>query len=359
MLFNKLFIFGLFLLQLTSTTFALDSNLVSVTTQPINTLTIFPKFEAPAIAISLNDTVISAEISGIILQLPLQVGDSVKRGDTLAVIACQDYSLNAQQFEAQLQSTQATINFTTWKLKKIKSLASGHNVSQEQLKELQSNLTSLKANQTSQKAQLSQAKLQISRCAIQAPFNGIIVERMADIGEMAIPGSHIIHIIDNESLEVSAQLQPHEVLKLNHAKNLIFSTKYGDYPVTVRASVGVHSEQYRTQEVRCRFKQEKPLPGSVGRLVWQDNQPHLPAYLLSQSDNQYGIFIVEKEQRSDSENSQNNYKAHFLAINNAAEGRPIPLPFELNSDLTAELALDGRYKLSHNDTVQITLSSAP
>jgi len=350
MLFKKLFIVGLFLLQLNATTFALDSNPISVTTHPINALTIFPKFEAPATTISLNDAIISAEISGIILQLPLQVGDKVKKGDPLAIIACQDHHLSAQQIEAQLQATQATIDFTAWKLKKIKSLASGHNVSQEQLKELQSNLTSLNANKTSQKAQLSQAKLQISRCSIEAPFNGIVVERMADIGEMVIPGSHIIHIVDSDALEISAQLQPHEVLKLSHAQNPIFSTKYGDYPVTLRASVGMHSKQYRTQEVRCHFKQAKPMPGSIGRLVWHDSQPHLPAHLLSQSGNQYGIFIIDK-------NSKDNYKAQFMAINNVAEGRPIPLPFELNSHPTAELALEGRYKLSHNDIVQVLSSS--
>tara|TARA_R110002110_G_scaffold166602_2_gene367275 strand:+ start:23486 stop:24529 length:1044 start_codon:yes stop_codon:yes gene_type:complete len=345
MLFKKLktlsFIFFFFFFATPS---LLGNDLISVTTKPITDLTIFPKLEAPATAISLNDAVISAEINGIILQLPLQVGESVQKGQTLAVIACKDYQLNAQQFESQLQSTRAKIDFTEWKLNRIQSLASGHNVSQEQLKELQSNLTSLQSTQSSQKAQLSQAKLQIDRCSIQAPFNAIVVERMADIGEMATPGKQIIRLIDNESIEVSAQLQANEVEKLKHAKNPVFSTKDGDFPVSIRASVGVYTERYRTQEVRCSFTQQKPLPGSVGRLVWQDNQAHLPAYLLSQSNHKYGIFIVEK-----SKTQEQNRLAKFIPIKDAVEGRPLPVPLELNADL----ALDGRYKLSHNDTVQV------
>lgn len=99
--------------------FAWSSEITTITTQPIHDLIIFPKIEAPATVISLNDAVISAEINGIILELPYQVGETVQKGDTLARIACQDYELTAQQINAQIQASHAKIEFTKWKLNRV------------------------------------------------------------------------------------------------------------------------------------------------------------------------------------------------------------------------------------------------
>lgn len=316
---------------------SLASNTTAVTTQPIGQLTIFPKIEAPATAISLNDSIISAEINGIVEQLPFKVGETIKKGDILAHIACQEYELTAQQYNSLIEASKAKIKFTEWKLNRIKSLASDHNVSQEQLKELQSNLTSLSATLSSQEAQLNQAKLQIQRCDIRAPFEGVVVERLVDIGEMVTPGRQVMQLVDKSDLEVSAQLQADEIQKLQLAKTPVFVTKTAQYPVRLRSAVDVYNKPYRTQEVRCVFTQDKPLPGSVGRLVWHDSQPHLPAHLLSQNKGQFGIFVA------------NNQKAEFLTIENAIEGRPIPLPLQLDSDIV----IDGRYQLSDGSDISI------
>lgn len=306
-----------------------------ITSKNISELLIYPLHNAPATSISLNDAVISAEIKGIIKNQPFQVADYVEQNVTLAEIDCKDYQLNQQQLKAEIKATQARIELTEWQLNKVKSLANKNNVSQEKVKELQTQLKTLQATRDGQKAGMQLSEIQTERCMVRAPFNGVIVERYTNIGEQAVPGTKLFRLIDTDSLEVSAQLLPNEIDSLIHAKKLYFKTQDGNYPVKMRATVQAYHANTRTQEFRGKFIDQKPLPGAIGRLVWEDSAPYLPANLLSTHNNQLGFFMLKDD------------KAEFVKAPKAVEGRPFPLP----SQLTGEIILDGRYNLSHGETV--------
>ncbi|MGB5764635.1 MAG: biotin/lipoyl-binding protein, partial [Sedimenticolaceae bacterium] len=49
-----------------------------------------PVRTAPATAVSLNDAQVSAEIGGVLTELPVKVGDRVKEGDVVAQVDCRE-----------------------------------------------------------------------------------------------------------------------------------------------------------------------------------------------------------------------------------------------------------------------------
>lgn len=307
----------------------------NITTKRSAELMFYPTYDAPATAISLNHAVISAELKGTIQSLPFQVGDTVEKDATIATLNCRDYQLNHDKIKAEINAIRAQLAFNDWQLNKVKSLAHSQNVSQERVKELQTSLTTLQSKLSSQQSELAMTEVQIDRCEVKAPFRGVVTERLIQLGEQAAPGTPLLRMIDTEAIELSAQLLPDEIESLNNAKQLLFRTSNHAFPIRLRATVPAYNMHTKSLEVRLVFNQEKPLAGTMGRLVWQDQDPFLPAQLLTQHNKQLGILIA------------NDNKAVFMPIPKAVEGRPIPVP----STFQGEIILDGRYHVSDGDSI--------
>lgn len=320
-----------FLIGITTPILANPSIPTTITSKNIEELAFYPQHDAPATAISLNDAIISSELTGIIQNIPYQVADYVTQDSALVQLDCQDYQLSYQQAKASLKATKAQIALAEWQLNKVKSLANQHNVSQESVKQLDTQLITHQATLDSQRSSLRAAARQTARCQVKAPFDGVIVERFSSKGEQAKPGTHLLRLVDINNIELSAQLLPGEIESIKKANALYFENKDGTFPVTLRAAVPTYQSNSRTQELRGYFHEKKPLPGSIGRLVWQDSIPHLPANLLSQYNHELGFFVEQQE------------KAIFVPIEQAKEGRPIPVP----SHIRGNIILDGRYRLTH------------
>ena len=94
----------------------------------------------------------------------------------------------------------SNMDLLTWQVKRMESLAIDNNASKERVKTLKSQLLRSKATLENYNAQLSYAKQQVKRCKLDAPFNGIVIERFSDIGELAIPGTNIIRIMNNDMI---------------------------------------------------------------------------------------------------------------------------------------------------------------
>lgn len=308
---------------------------MDITTLPAKKLAIYPKYDAPASVISDNNALISAEIQGRILKLPFKVGDIVDKNTVLAVIDCQDTYSQLKQTQAQIKGTQAKKELLTWQVKQMEALVKENNISQERLKTLKAELNSVEALLTQHQAQESFAKHQTQKCEIRAPFTALILEKHASIGELANPGKNILRLLDSQNIELQAHIHASELELIQSSSKIVFETQDKRYPVHLRGAVLAYDSRTRTQEVRFTFDSEKPLTGSVGRLVWYTNKPHLPSQFLSQIDRKIGVFVEDKG------------KAKFVTLQQALEGRPAPI-----TDLNQNIIINGRYKVTENAPVK-------
>ena len=88
---------------------ALAEDNVRVKTAALADIAIYPLRSAPATVISLNDTVVSAQIAAKIEQIPVRVGDVVDAGSLLVSVDCDDYILARRQAQARLEALAARI----------------------------------------------------------------------------------------------------------------------------------------------------------------------------------------------------------------------------------------------------------
>jgi membrane fusion protein, multidrug efflux system len=305
-------------------------------------LATYPQHSAPAEVVSDNDSRISAELTARIISLPVRLGDSVLKGALLLQLNRQDAELSLTREKAVLAAIKARLELARYELKRALTLSKKQAVSEQLLKQRESKRDALLAEQQGQQAAVAQARRQLDKTQIRAPFNAVILERIAQVGELASPGTALLRIIDIDNLELVAKVQATQAEDLQQNTSPTFSYAGQQFPLTLRNITPALDTQARTREARLRFTGQPPLPGATGKLLWSPAQGRLPTEYLSQRNGKLGVFIREAD------------KARFVPLPKAQSGRPAALGLTPNTVIIT----DGRYRLRDGDTVNL-VGTAP
>ncbi|WP_428608596.1 efflux RND transporter periplasmic adaptor subunit [Sedimenticola sp.] len=328
---------GVTLLALFTLPSAAEERPIQVTTAQLGEIILFQDYSAPATTLSLNESRISAETTGRIVNIPVQIGDQVEQSALLTELDCHDNELQLQKAEAGLTRIEARLTLARRQIERTQSLRKTSSISEERLNQQQADLRMAEADRQAQYATLAEAKLNRQRCEIRAPFAGVVRERLAGEGEWVNPGQPLVQLTDMERLEISAQVSVDKIESLQQAQQIDFETNQGRFPVTLRRIVPVVESLGRNREVRLLFHDDRALPGSSGRLLWQSLQPYVPADLPVRRGDTLGLFTVVQG------------KAHFLPLPEALEGHPARV--DLPSD--TQLVIEGRQALVEGARIEL------
>lgn len=303
-------------------------------TQALSELAVAVQYSAPAIASSLNESTLKAEISARIERIPARVGDVVKQGDVLVKLNCADANAQQQQASANSEAAKARSELAAQELQRALALKQKLSISEEWLAQRQSAATAAKAELKARSAAQRIAYNQSQRCTIKAPYNAIVVSREGQVGELASPGTAMLSIVSTDDLEIAASIIPSDAASLEQAEDIQFIGTQS-YPVKLRALTGAIGSLTRTREARLSFIGQSPLPGTPGRLSWSDARLGLPSEFLSERQGQLGVLIAT------------NNTAQFIALDNAQEGRAVAV------DLPADTLIitTGRTSAKHGEAL--------
>lgn len=164
--------------------------------------------------------VVSAQVMGRIQQVLVREGDSVRAGQTLAVL--DDASLRAAVLQAQAgvkaaESQQAaaesSAKLAASTLERYKQLEAQKSVSPQEMDEVsrrsqaaESQLNAVRAQADAARAQESSAHTMLGYTRLVAPFGGVVTTRMADPGTMAAPGVPLLQVDQAGALELDASV---------------------------------------------------------------------------------------------------------------------------------------------------------
>ncbi len=324
------------LLLAAASAFAQQQQGVQVTVVPLEQLWFKPHYSAPASTLSLNDSSISVETSGRLLNIPVRVGDSLKKDQLMAEIDCRSNLSLQRQALADVQSAEARLTLAKRQITRTQKLLREQNISEEILNQREADLLTAEADIAARRAALDKADLEVRHCRILAPFEGIVIKREASEGEWISPGQPLLRLLDSKRLTVSAQIPLSQVESLQQAEafDLVVANKH--YGLELRRLLPIVNSIARNREARFDFVDEQALPGSSGRLVWQAVQAHLPADIPVRRNGVLGIFLEEGG------------TARFLGLSDALEGHAV-----VAADLAPNslLIIEGRHALNDGDKV--------
>jgi RND family efflux transporter MFP subunit len=298
---------------------------------------VVPVRDAPATAVSLNDTSVSAQIRGVIKDIPVRVGDTVEKEETVAELACEDYELVRRQAKASLEVARARNKFAKYQERRAIKLLKSKSISEETMQERSAEASAAGAEVAQLTAALQAAESDVEKCTIRAPFRAVVVERIASAGEFAAPGAVIVRLLDQDNIEISAMVQEQDLPSLKEASSMRFLSRDRAYPLKLRIVLPLMESRLRSYEVRLTFEGEKAPPGSAGRLAWVPTARQLPSEYVVERDNKLGVFVARGD------------KAHFQVLPGAKEGQPVSV--SLPDDTM--VILDGRFSLEDGDFLEI------
>jgi RND family efflux transporter MFP subunit len=323
---------------LTTAAFASGADPVPVSVERLGELLVDREVRAPASVLSANRAVLASEVSALIVEIAADVGASVRSSALLIRLDDASASLSLAQAQAALAALDAQIVQARQRLRKAEELLGKNFVSDDELIARRTDLAVLEANRTAQLVTIEQAELAVSRTHIKAPFDATVVERQAQVGSYAMPGTPLMTLVQTDRREIDAELDPRYADSISRGSALHFVSQGRSWPVALARLSDVIETRTRKQRGRFVFTDESAPVGASGELIWHEARGLVPVTLIVQRDHQLGVFVV------------NDGEARFVPIPDAQEGRPAAL------DLPPETLIvsRGQARLQDGDTLQIS-----
>ena len=303
--------YRLFLLVIGTLSLAVQAaDPIPVNVEPLGKLLVDRELRAPAVVISANRAVVTSQIAAIIDVVAKDVGDQVSKGDLLIRLDDANARHSLAQARALLTAIDAQIVEARSKVAKAEELLEKNFISDEELVARRSNLAVLEANRQGQQVAVSVAELDFARTSIKAPFDASIVERQAQVGSYAQPGTPLIILVQTSDIEIDVELDPRYAAHIPEVSDVRFSSQGQEWPVELARLSSVIDIANRIVHARFRFTDGSAAIGTSGQLIWNEVSGLVPVALIVQRGTEFGVFIAENE------------TAVFVPIPNAQEGRP-------------------------------------
>lgn len=221
---------------------------LKVTTEKVTRRTIIETVNASGKVFPEVEVKVSPDISGEIVELTVEEGDSVKRGQLLAKIYADIYSTQANQAsaivnqqqasvensKAQLESLKSTMDLAQKNYDRQKQLLDEKIISRAEFEQAENNLQTAKANYNaalqgiksgqagvqSAQASLERANKDLSRTTVHAPMSGIVSllnvkkgERV--VGNSMMAGTEMMRVADMSIMEVRVDVGENDIPKIS------------------------------------------------------------------------------------------------------------------------------------------------
>lgn len=306
-----------------------------VSVQPLSALLQPRHGTAPATVRAGNDSVLASEVTAAIAGVEVDVGSRVGAGDLLVTLDDTDLRLALAQAQARVAAADARASQAGHRLQRARGLQDRQFIAEDEVLALETEHEAALADVAVARADRDVAARAVGKTRIRAPFAAVVIERQAQVGALAGPGTPLLRLVDLAAAEVEASLQVGDAAAIGEARDLAFESQGVRLPVRLLRLAPVVEAGTRGQLARFAFTQAAAPAGSAGTLHWQWPASQLPAPLLVRRGDAVGVFLVESG------------NARFLAVPGAVDGRPFAL--DLPGDTL--LVTRGQQGLADGDAV--------
>lgn len=154
-----------------------------------------------------QEALLGAEISGLRLaEVRADVGDTVKKGQVLAVLASEAVEADIAQVRAVLAEAEAAHAEARADADRARAVQGTGALSEQQISQLLTTEKTAAARVTSQRAALDQQLLRLKYTRIVASDSGIVSARNATLGAVVTPGQELFRLIRQSRLEWRAEV---------------------------------------------------------------------------------------------------------------------------------------------------------
>ncbi len=244
----------------------------------------------PGRASAVQQVNLSFNVGGSLIELPVKVGDNVKKGSLIA-------KLDPREFEAKLQAAQAEFNRDEQNFLRAKALVGKGHISKADYDLLKAKLGVSQANQV-----LAEKSLKDS--VLKAPFDGKISNLYVENYQTIANQQNIARLLDTSQIEMVIQIPEGAISYISDVKDIIVHfDSFPNYaiPAKIKEVSNEASPETRTYPVTLIMQQPKEieiLPGMAGKATGrvdptkkEQNKFTIPASAVLTSDSEKKTYV--------------------------------------------------------------------
>jgi len=152
---------------------------------------------------SLVEPVVAAEVAGRVLAVKVEVGDQVKKGQTLLELDSEDYRLRQGSAQAEIGRLAALIAQQKRLVARYEALAKSDFFARNALEEARSQLSALQSQSDAAVAQGGEARRNLQRGRVVAPLDAAVSARMVNVGDYVAVGAPILRLSTDQALRIT------------------------------------------------------------------------------------------------------------------------------------------------------------
>lgn len=180
---------------------------------------------------------LAAEEAGLVVSMALEEGDKVSAGEVIAELEDSIQRFVVERDEAQVRSRageladrEVDLEWAQRELERIEVAASRGSASPQEVddrrtavKQREARVARAKGDLAMAEAQLSESKRRLARMKVRAPFSGVVVRKMTEVGEWVGVGETVAEIVRLDVLDA----------RLDVPENLVGMLRVGESRVRV------------------------------------------------------------------------------------------------------------------------------
>jgi len=287
--------------------------------------------QATGYVVARREATVSAQITGTLTEVLVEEGEHVRKDQILARLDDSGYRAALDAAKAQYAAAQAQVGQARAQLdqaqhdaNRLDSIAARGLVSRQQAEQArtqavtaQAALIAAQRNAQAAAAQVASAQVNFDYCVVRAPFDGVITDKAAQVGEIVSPFSAgggftrtgVATIVDMDSLEVDVDVNESYIGRVRPDMPVeAVLDAYPDWriPAHVIAIIPSADRSKATVKVRIAFDQKdaRIIPEMGVRVSFLEKRADsaepiagvlVPKSAIVQRDGHDVVFVIEGE----------------------------------------------------------------
>ena len=175
-------------------------------TAPVQYREVEQTYAAEGVVEAIKQSTVAAQISGRVVAVNFDVGDTVKKGQVIVRIDPTEVNQAYAASQAQVAQAEATLRNAKVQYERTQRLVEQKFMSAAAMDKAQADYLAAKAQVAAAEAGGGQAAATRGYATVIAPYGGVVSARHVELGEMAVPGKPLMTGFDPRELRVTASM---------------------------------------------------------------------------------------------------------------------------------------------------------
>jgi len=271
-----------------------------LTTQKVAMRTIPDVTEAVGTVQAEQLAAVTSRVVANIVEMRVSAGQQVASGDTVVALDDRDLQRRVEQAQDAVRGAEAELAQAQSDYQRDKPLFDQQVITPYDFEHTQTNLKTADANLHRLQQAEKEAEVGLSYAVIRSPFTGVVVDKLANVGDLAAPGKPLFNMYEQGRLWLEANV-PEEMLAgihIGEIRSVRIDARGRELRGRVVEIVPSSDPATRSVVVRIHLEDTREIvPGMFGRLLIPAASEHVltvPASAVTRAGQLTMVNVVEQ-----------------------------------------------------------------